>query len=132
MKRIRFLILIVLSLAGCSGREGGAAKEPLLIDKTQIDIAQSDNYFQSAQRTNWHCILLAKGGARKADSARWERLISMFGKAVQITDRGSVLGTGRITGVLESQGSHVGLSISFPSPESAEEVYKKLGFRERK
>ena len=135
MKKIGFVIIVVLGLGfGCSSREEREAKEnlPVAIDKAQVDITQSDNYFQSTQRTNWHCILLAKSNPREDDSTKWERLKSMSGKTVQITDRGNVLGTGKVVGLIESQGSHIGVSISFPSPESAEEVYKKLGFRERK
>lgn len=56
----------------------------------------------------------------------------MQGKPVKITDRDTILATGQITAVTDSQGKYLGPVIALPSSEVAEELYRKFGFHERK
>lgn len=130
--QIGFAIIAGFALLGCSARNDQNAKnEPLSIDRTQIDLSESDPYsWPLSQRTNWHCTLLAKTGPED-DEVRWKRLNAMHGKLVKITDGREILATGQIAAVTSSQGRYLGPAIALPSLEVAEELYRKLGFRER-
>jgi len=135
MKQIKLAIIAALTLVGCSSKDDQDAKnQPLSIDRAQIDLSASDPYlYPPSERTNWHCTLLVKvKTGPEDDDVRWKRLRAIHGKPVRITVGREILATGQIAGVSESQGKYLGPIIALPSSEVAEELYRKLGFRERK
>jgi hypothetical protein len=133
MKRTGLAIMAALALVGCSpGGDQNAKNQPISIDRTEIDLNESNPYlYPPSERTNWHCTLLVKTN-REDDDVRWKRVQSMHGKPVTITDGQKILATGRIVALSHSQEKYLGPVIAFPSVEVAEELYRNLGLPERK
>src|SRR5262249_33582642 len=115
MRQIGLAIILTLAWVSCSPRND--QKQPLFIDKTQIDLPQSDPYsYPPSQRTKWHCTLLSKAGPED-ENALWKRIKAMQGQPVNITDGREVLASGEVIAIIESQGKYLGPVIAFPTAE---------------
>lgn len=137
-------MILVFTLVACSPPEDQQAKEPLRIDKTQINIAASSvqildqipgekglslnvghqgpdsNYILG---TYWTCMLHGKLG-------EWvdRNLIHLVGRTVHFTDGQELLATGRILSGAQKQylAEQWGLNVEVESPEASGKLYKRL------
>jgi hypothetical protein len=125
-----------LALVACSPREDPEArKQPLSLDKVQIDVAESDKYLNYAVPGTQTRLFVLTNMASQDDEARWQRVKALTRRPVQIKDGNEVLATGQIASLTsirgEWKGEKEGLDIDFQSPEVLETLERKLGFKRR-
>ena len=125
--------MVVFALVGCSPRQDRDTKnEPIFIDKTQIDVVESDLFVDFARPGISNRFFFLTNTAPADEDARWKRVQALHDRTVQFTDGRAILGTGKIEGVLQGgPGTKEGLDIVFPSPEALEDLERKLGFELR-
>ena len=134
MKPIAFTVIVGLALVACSPQEDPEARnQPVSIDKTQIDVAESDKYLNFAVPGLQSRLFVLTNTVLQDDEVRWQRVKALSRRPVRITDGNEVLATGQIAGIWQGrEGEREGLNIEFQSPEVLEELERKLGFRQRR
>ena len=121
MRRITIIIIVAVSLVGCSPDTDQPEDSTLIIDRSEIDLAKSQG--QSGGNvipTVFWCV--------PAESRKYADPLSVIGEVVNITDGSKLLATGKINGLSESQEGKTVLWLSFDSPDVAEKLFDELGF----
>jgi hypothetical protein len=123
MKSLRFLCVVVLTLVGCSD---SLRNQPVVLDKTQIDIPQRNAFIQGPvgiRNWNWTCFLAKPG---EGHPIKWSSVLC--NRPILITDGRNVLATGQMVSVLGGD-EFLALGISFPTPSIVDDLEKKLGIQ---
>ena len=126
MKSLPLVAMIWLLLAACSSRvQKEAATHPVIIDKSNIDLADSapiSTPGATTPSTNWVCMLRGKTSKDR------NQLLGLQGRRVEIRDGGTTLNAGQIMGTTVSERDNkAGLRIAAESPQAAEKLYGQLG-----